>query len=69
MRRALLGREAAWELILPLAFLMAIHVVVLAAGFFAPYDPALQDRSAPNCPPTRIHWGSADGGTHWRPNV
>jgi len=56
-------------LALPLVSLAAIHLVVLLAGFFAPYDPATQDRAAPNCPPTRVHWLSPDGRLHWRPFV
>lgn len=57
----------AWTL--PLVSLAAIHLVVLLAGFFSPYDPTIQDRTAPNCPPTRIHWISADGRLGWRPFV
>ena len=54
---------------LPLVSLVVIHLVVLLAGFFAPYDPAIQDRAAPNCPPTRIHWVRPDGRFPWHPFV
>jgi peptide/nickel transport system permease protein len=54
---------------LPLVSLAVIHLVVLLAGFVSPYDPASQDRAAPNCPPTRINLVGADGRIHWRPFV
>jgi peptide/nickel transport system permease protein len=53
----------------PLALLTGIHLVVLMAGFVAPYDPARQDRAAPNCPPTRVHWVGADGRLRWHPFI
>ena len=53
----------------PLVSLAVVHFVVLMAGFFAPYDPSTQDRAAPNCPPTRVHWVSAEGRLRWRPFV
>jgi peptide/nickel transport system permease protein len=46
------------------AFLLAVHAVVLAAGFFAPYDPSEQDRSLSFAPPTALHFKDASG--HWR---
>jgi len=54
---------------LPLVSLAVIHLLVLLAAFFALYDPVTQDRTAPNCPPTRVHWLSPDGRLHWRPFV
>jgi peptide/nickel transport system permease protein len=54
---------------MPLVSLAVIHLVVLLAGFFSPYDPATQNRAAPNCPPTRVHWVSPDGRLRWRPFV
>lgn len=57
----------AWTL--PLASLAVIHLVVFLAGFFSPYDPTTQDRAAPNCPPTRVHWVSAEGRLRWHPFV
>lgn len=52
---------SARKLILPLVALVLIHLVVLMAGFVAPYDPATQNRAAPDCPPTRVHLVTADG--------
>jgi peptide/nickel transport system permease protein len=66
--------SAAWKtsarrVVLPLVSLAVIHLLVILAGFVAPYDPATQNRAAPNCPPTRLHWASADGRLRWRPYV
>ncbi len=60
---------SARKLTAPLVALAVVHLIVLSAGFFAPYDPAEQNRAAPNCPPTRVHWATADGRLHWRPFV
>jgi peptide/nickel transport system permease protein len=50
------------------AGLAGLHLVLLSAGFFAPYDPTTQDRQLPYAPPTRLHFkGSA--GFHLRPFV
>jgi peptide/nickel transport system permease protein len=49
--------------------LAAIHLSVLLAGFFSPYNFAAQDRELPYCPPTRIHWVNQDGRLRWRPFV
>jgi peptide/nickel transport system permease protein len=56
-------------LALSLVCLGIIHLVVLLAGFFGPYDPVTQNRRAPSCPPTRVHWVDHDGRIHWRPFV
>ncbi len=53
----------------PIVFLAAIHVVVLFAGFFAPYDPAAQNRGLPFVPPTRVHVVDSQGHLHARPFV
>jgi len=45
----------------------ALHLAVACAGFFAPYDPAVQDRSHPYAPPMRLHFVDARGGMHLRP--
>jgi peptide/nickel transport system permease protein len=51
-----------------IAVLAATHLVLLFAGFFAPYDPVAQDRELPYAPPTRLHF--TDGsGFHLRPFV
>ncbi len=44
------------------------HLVLLFAGFFAPYDPTTQNRDLPNAPPTRLHFKD-DSGFHLRPFV
>ena len=40
---------------LVLAAIVALHLVILAAPWVAPYDPAVHHRNAPFAPPTRIH--------------
>jgi peptide/nickel transport system permease protein len=52
-----------------LGVLVVIHIGVLGAGFFAPYDFATQDRQAPFAPPVRIHLLDASGHFHFRPFV
>jgi len=44
-----------------LGVLVLVHVAVLGAGFFAPYDYAEQHREFPYAPPTPIHFRD------WRP--
>src|SRR5580658_6329925 len=48
--------------------LAGLHLVLLFAGFFAPYDPLTQDRELPYAPPTRLHFKDA-AGFHLRPFV
>jgi peptide/nickel transport system permease protein len=50
-----------------LVVLVALHGIVAAAGFFAPYDPAEQDRERPYLPPVRVHLMDAQGHFHFRP--
>ncbi len=51
-----------------IAFLVALHLLILLAGFVAPYDPIAQNRDVPYAPPTRLHF--VDGsGLHARPFV
>lgn len=47
--------------------LVAIHVVVLGAIFFAPYDPTEQNRDFPYAPPMHLHFVDAQGRFHARP--
>lgn len=54
---------------LGLLTLAAIHVLVLFAGFFAPYGFPTQNRTLPFAPPTRLHLVDADGRLHLRPFV
>jgi peptide/nickel transport system permease protein len=49
--------------------LVVMHLVLLCAGFFAPYDPAQQFRELPYAPPSRIHFTTPDGHWHLRPFV
>jgi peptide/nickel transport system permease protein len=51
-----------------LAALAAVHLVLLLAGFFAPYDPTAQHRALTYAPPTRLHFYD-DSGFHLRPFV
>ena len=50
------------------ASLAGLHLVLLFAGFFAPYDPTTQDRELPYAPPTRLHFKDGSG-FHLRPFV
>ncbi len=52
-----------------LTLLAAFHVVVLFAGFFAPYDFSVQNREIPFAAPTRLHLVDARGKFHLRPFV
>src|SRR5260370_18111610 len=54
-------------LILLLA-LAILHLMVIFAGFIAPYDPGAQNRELPYAPPTRLHFFDASG-FHLRPFV
>jgi peptide/nickel transport system permease protein len=47
--------------------LVALHGIIACAGFFAPYDPAEQDREHPYQPPAKIHLVDANGHFHFRP--
>src|SRR5947209_10720355 len=53
----------------PLLVLVATHTVILAAGFFAPYDYERQNRDSPLTPPTRIHFFDQHHNFHLRPFV
>jgi len=50
-----------------IVLLVALHAIVIIAGFFAPYDPAEQDRKSPYLPPMRLHFVDAQGHFHARP--
>jgi peptide/nickel transport system permease protein len=50
-------------------FLLAIHAVVLLAGFIAPYSFETQERLSPYAPPTRLHFIDCQGKLHLRPFV
>jgi len=50
-----------------LIVLAALHCVIVAAGFFAPYSPIEQDRDRPYLPPMRVHIIDAHGHFPFRP--
>lgn len=52
-----------------LTTLLLMHLIVLLAGFFSPYDVAQQNRYLPFSPPTRIHFVDSQGSFHLRPFV
>jgi peptide/nickel transport system permease protein len=51
-----------------IAGLLGLHLILLFAGFVAPYDPTTQDRELPYAPPTRLHFTDTSG-FHLRPFV
>lgn len=55
-----------WLTAAPLAL---VHILVLGATFFSPYDPAEQHRDAPFVPPMRVHFVDSQGKLHLRPYV
>jgi peptide/nickel transport system permease protein len=65
----LAGRRLRRAVLLPLIFLTVLHVVVLFAGFFAPYAPDRQNRNHPFAPPTRVRFVDSAGQFHLRPSV
>jgi len=50
-------------------FLLAVHSLVLLAGFCAPYDPTEHNRALPFAPPTPVHFFDEAGRFHARPFV
>jgi peptide/nickel transport system permease protein len=48
--------------------LAIFHLIVILAGFIAPYGPSVQNRELPYAPPTRLHFVDASG-FHLRPFV
>src|SRR5258706_961551 len=51
-----------------IVLLIGMHLVILVAGFFAPYDAKAQNRNLPFAPPTRLHF-TGTSGFHLRPFV
>ncbi len=51
------------------AALVALHAMVLFAGFFAPYDVTAQSRELPFAPPTRLRFADAAGNWSARPYI
>lgn len=62
----MVGRAYVWILI---AILAGVHLVVLSAGFFAPYDPTAQDREFPFAPPVKLRLVDEIGRWHLRPFI
>src|SRR5271165_2845121 len=59
-----------WQKIaVPLAALVTVHLLVVFAGFVAPYDVATQFREHPYAPPSRVHFRDEEGHIHTRPFV
>src|SRR5438876_7598863 len=56
------------KMLILLLALVLLHVIVIFAGFIAPYDPSVQNRELPYAPPTRLHFVDASG-FHLRPFV
>jgi len=54
--------------LLLIAALAGLHLVLLFAGFVAPYDPTAQNRELPYAHPARLHFKDASG-FHLRPFV
>ncbi len=50
-----------------LLVLAALHGIIACAGFFAPYDPAEQDRERPYLPPMKMHFVDSQRHFHIRP--
>jgi len=57
------------KIAVPLTALIAVHLLVVLAGFVAPYDAATQFREHPYAPPSRIHFRDEKGSFHTRPFV
>ena len=51
-------QNASWTVRLSALCLAVFYLFALASPFFAPYDPTLQNRSMPDCPPMRLHIAS-----------
>jgi peptide/nickel transport system permease protein len=54
---------------LPLLVLIALHAIIICAGFIAPSDPAAQNRDLSFAAPTKLHWRDESGKFHLRPFV
>jgi len=57
------------KIAVPLAALIAVHLLVVFAGFVGPYDAATQFREHPYAPPSRIRFRDESGHFHTRPFV
>src|SRR5689334_15128602 len=59
----------AHKLVIVVSALVAVHFLVLLAGFVSPYDYASQDRDHAYLHPTRVHLVDCAGRFHLRPFV
>jgi peptide/nickel transport system permease protein len=57
------------KIVAAVIFLLALHLVILFAGFIAPCNPATQNRQSPFVPPTRFHFVDSRGHLHPRPFI
>src|SRR5271165_5261318 len=57
------------KLAVPLASLLAVHLLVVFAGFVAPYDVTTQFREHPYAPPSPVHFRDGKGHIRIRPFV
>jgi peptide/nickel transport system permease protein len=57
------------KLVGALILLAVFQSFILFAGFFAPYDFAVQDRERPFASPTALHFMDARGNVHFRPFI
>jgi peptide/nickel transport system permease protein len=53
---------------IPIVLLVILHLVLLFAGFVAPYDPTAQNREMSYAPPTGVHFWD-DSGFRVRPFI
>src|SRR6476646_12004358 len=63
------GFHTSFKLTWAIWFLLIIHVVVVLAGFIAPYSFEMQEREHPYAPPTRVHFVDCSGKSHFWPFV
>lgn len=54
---------------LAFGFLLVVHILVLGAPVFAPYDSDHQARHLPYAPPMKVHFDHPHNGWQWRPWV
>src|SRR5438067_9480554 len=57
------------RVLLPVAWLAAIHIAACGAGFLSPWEPVRQNRSLPFAPPPRLRLIDPNGHIHRRPFI
>jgi peptide/nickel transport system permease protein len=58
------GRMASWTVRFSVSCLVLFYFFAAASPFVAPYDPALQYRALPDCPPMPLHLSPPSDWTH-----